>query len=284
VRTYAEGLRWGEGPRWHAGALWVSDTQGSRLWTDQTGSWQATDLVSPSNGLWFLPDGTLVAVMMHQRRVGVWKDDHFDVYADLSGLARGQLGDIVGDGHGNLFLDDLGDAHDNVLDDHGDPAPGNAAHGPGRLLRVGADRSASVVADDLHFPNGLALLDQGRTLIVAETMARRLTAFDVDAHGNLGRRRLYADISALAGPEALPDGIWPADDGVWVATTAGRRVVKVREGALAESYDTTPEFPVACCTDAAGRLFVTLADTAGRPMLEAVAEKKVTTRVAVIDR
>lgn len=271
--TYAEGLRWGEGPRWHAGALWVSDTQGSRLWTDQTGTWQATDLVSPSNGLWFLPDGSLVAAMMHERRVGIWKGDHFDVYADLSELARGQLGDMVGDEHGNLFLDDLGD-----------PASGNAAYHPGRLLRVGADGTAGVAADDLHFPNGLAFLDHGATLIVAETAAQRLTAFDVDEHGSLDRRRRYADISALVGPEARPDGIWPADDGVWVATTTGRRVVKVRDGALIESYDTTPELPIACCADdATARLFVTLADTAGRPLLEALTDKEVSTRVATID-
>src|SRR5690349_7501873 len=102
---YAQGMRWGEGPRWHDGALWLSDTQGSKLWTDASGTWESTDLESPSNGLAFLPDGRLVAAMMREPRIGVWNGGSFDTYAELP--TRGPFGDMTVDAAGNLYVDDV---------------------------------------------------------------------------------------------------------------------------------------------------------------------------------
>src|SRR4051812_43696332 len=148
MTVYASGLKWGEGPRWHDGALWVSDTQGSRLWTDATGTWSAFEPGAVSNGLWFLPDGRLVGAMMHEQRIGVWTGIRWDTYADLRPLSPGPLGDLVGDLSGNLYVDDVAF---------------NAAAGepprPGRLLFVGSDKAIRVAAEDLQFPNGLAFID-----------------------------------------------------------------------------------------------------------------------------
>nr|BFD87233.1 SMP-30/gluconolactonase/LRE family protein [Streptomyces sp. Xyl84] len=271
MKQYATGMAWGEGPRWHQGALWLSDTQGSKLWTDHGGSWGATGLNSPSNGLWFLPDGRLTAAMMHEKRIDVWTGDRFDTYADLGALATGPLGDLVGDPQGNLYVDDVGFAA------HAGESPR-----PGRLLRIAADGSATVAAEGVEFPNGLALLDDGRTLIVAETDARRLTAFTVDDDGSLTDRRLYADIATLVGSDARPDGIWATPRGIWVATTTGRTLALVRDNTLITAIDTGAAFPIACCGDGAGRLFVTLAGTGGRPLAEALAAKSVATTVAVV--
>lgn len=270
MKPYAAGMSWGEGPRWHDGALWLSDTQGSKLWTDQGGRWTATELESPSNGLWFLPDGRLAAAMMHEKRVGVWTGERFAAYADLSGLATGPLGDLVGDRHGNLYVDDVGFA------------PGEPPR-PGRLLRIATDGSATVAAEDVEFPNGLAFADDGRTLLVAETGAQRLTAFTVRADGTLRDRRRYADIAGLVSRDARPDGIWPTPRGVWVATTTGHAVALVRENTLIAAIGTGAAFPTACCGDGGNRLFVTLADTGGRPLLEALAAKAVQATVAVVD-
>jgi sugar lactone lactonase YvrE len=238
----------------------------SALWTDQGGSWQATELDSPSNGLWFLPDGRLAAAMMHEKRIGVWTGGRFTTYADLGTLAAGPLGDLVGDRRGNLYVDDVG-------------TPSRS----GRLLRVATDGTATVVAQDLDFPNGLAFLDDERTLVVAETSAQRLTAFTVAADGTLHDRRLYADIASLVGSNARPDGIWATPEGVWVATTTGHTVALVRDDRLVTAIDAAPAFPIACCGDGAGRLFVTLADTAGRPLLEAVAAQAVRATVMVTE-
>ncbi len=267
MKPYGTGMIWGEGPRWHQGALWLSDTQGSRLWTDNGGTWSATKLNSPANGLWFLPNGRLVGAMMHEKRIGVWADGQFASYADLSAVATGPLGDLVGDEQGNLYVDDVGFV------------PGEPPR-PGRLVRVGVDGSATVAAENLDFPNGLAFLDGGRTLVVAETAAQRLTAFTVGPDGTLTDRRLYADLAHLVGPDARPDGIWPAPDGIWVATTTGHAVVLVQDNTVRETIKTGATFPIACCTDGGNRLFVALADTGGRPLFDALAAKDVRTTVA----
>jgi len=107
MKTFATGMLWGEGPRFHEGALWLSDTQGSRLWTNAMGAWRATDVESPSNGLWFLPDGTLVGAMMRDKRVGQWDGSKWQTYVDLARLEVGPLGDMIGDARGNLYVDDV---------------------------------------------------------------------------------------------------------------------------------------------------------------------------------
>ncbi|MCK1328836.1 MULTISPECIES: SMP-30/gluconolactonase/LRE family protein [unclassified Bradyrhizobium] len=272
MTVYASGLKWGEGPRWQNGALWVSDTQGSRLWTDAGGKWTAFETSSVSNGLWFLPDGRLVAAMMHEKRIGVWTGAQWDTYADLSSLSPGPLGDLVGDRNGNLYVDDVAYS---------------AANGeqprPGRLLFVGSDRANRVVADDLHFPNGLAFTEGERRLVVAETSAQRLTSFRVDVGGDLHERRHVADIAALLGPNARPDGIWAGEEGIWVATLAGHAVGLVRDGKLLTTVDTGTGFPIACCVAEGSRLFVTIAAARDQPLMAAIASKTVTTDVIVYD-
>jgi sugar lactone lactonase YvrE len=272
MTKYASGMMWGEGPRWRDGALWLSDTQGSRLWTDASGVWAPTELESVSNGLWFLPDGRLVGALMHEQRIGVWTGAGWDTYADLSHLRPGPLGDLVGDSNGNLYVDDVAYAL------HKGEKPR-----PGRLLFVGADRASRVVVDDLNFPNGLTFLHDERTLVVAETTSKRLTSFRVDEHGDLHDRRLYADVAALVGSNAAPDGIWATQDRVWVATLGGHAVVLVHDGKLVRSIDTGEAFPIACCSDDNSRLFVTIADTAGQSLMDAVACKAISTSVFVYE-
>ena len=76
------------------------------------------------------------------------------------------------------------------------------------------------------FPNGMVLTDDGRTLLVAETYGARVTAFDVDADGDLSGRRVFAEMPGLA-----PDGIClDAAGHVWVATARTAEVVRVPEG------------------------------------------------------
>ena len=272
MNIYATGMYFGEGPRWHAGALWMSDPQTSKLWTDASGTWSETSLESTSNGLWFLPDGRLLGTMMHEKRIGVWQDGHFATYVDLADIANGPLGDMTGDSAGNLYVDDVGYYF------------GREEPRPGRLLLIGTDRSVRVAIDGLEFPNGLGLTDAGRTMIVAETWAQRLRALTVKDDGTLGEPRLYADIAAIVGPEARPDGVWPTAEGVWVCTLMGHKVVLIRDGEVLKSFDTGDRMPVACCVDGAGeRLFVTLTDTAGLPLGEAIAQRTLSTEVAVFD-
>lgn len=272
MTPYATGMTWGESPRWHDGALWVSDTQGSRLWTDQGGQWRSNPLHSPSNGLWFLSDGRLVGAMMYQRQVAQWNGTTWQPYADLSRLGVGPLGDMIGDSAGNLYVDDV--AFDAASGQ--DPTPG-------RIILLRPDRSAVVAADEVEFPNGMALLDDEGTLVVAETSRHRLTAFGICSDGTLDRQGVYADLTTLVGSTARPDGIWPAGDSVWVAATGAHSIVRVGRDTLYESISTAPLFPVACCVRSDGRLIATLADTGGLPLMEAVRAKAVRTTAVLLD-
>jgi sugar lactone lactonase YvrE len=265
-------MTWGEGPRWHNGALWLSDTQGARLWTDASGTWRAAALDSPSNGLWFLPGGQLVGAMMYERRVGQWDGSHWRTYADLADLGVGPLGDMIGDPDGNLYVDDVA-FH----------AAAGETPVPGRIILVRPDRSAAVAVEDVEFPNGLALIDGGRTLVVAQTAARCLTAFDVLADGTLGARRRYADLAALVGPQARPDGIWPAEHGVWVATTSAEAIVRVGDGVLYDTVSTAPLLPIACCVRDDGALIAIVADTGSAPLIDAVRAGAVRTLAVVVE-
>jgi sugar lactone lactonase YvrE len=269
---YGDGLTLGEGPRWDGGALWVSDPQKGGIWTDSSGTWTFTPLAAQSNGLWFLPDGRLVGAVMREKRVGLWDGAGFGPYADLSAVATGPLGDMVGDRHGGLYVDDVGYAA------HLGERPR-----PGRLIHVAPDGRATVAAEEVDFPNGLAIIDDGRTLVVAETWAQRLTAFTIGADGRLTDRRLFADLAAVLHPEARPDGICATADGVWVCTLTAHAVALVGHSGLLARIGTGDGQPVACCLDTAGRLFVTVAETGGGSVLEAVADKTLTSHVDVYE-
>jgi sugar lactone lactonase YvrE len=92
---------------------------------------------------------------------------------------------------------------------------------------VEPDGRARVVADELLFPNGCAITPDGGTLIVAETFAGRLTAFDIAADGSLDNRRLWAQV------RAFPDGICLDAEGcIWLANpvSPGGGFLRVAEG------------------------------------------------------
>ena len=97
---------------------------------------------------------------------------------------------------------------------------------PGIIALVAPDGSARQVADNIAFPNGMAVTPDNRTLIIAESHASRLTAFDIDAAGDLSNRRVWADTGA-----DHPDGIClDAEGAVWYADVGNKRCVRVREG------------------------------------------------------
>lgn len=89
------------------------------------------------------------------------------------------------------------------------------------------DGAVREVADDVWFPNGMAVTPDGSTLLLAESYWRRLTAFDIAPDGSLLRRRVWADLG-----KGAPDGIClDAEGALWYADVPHRRCVRVREGA-----------------------------------------------------
>jgi sugar lactone lactonase YvrE len=205
----ATGFCFGEGPRWFEGLLWFSDMLGEAVHTvDLRGS--LTTLPLPGHapsGLGFRPDGTLLIASGETRQLLRYDGETVTTIADLSDVAPADLGDMV--------VDDLGRAYVGSQGFHG-----------GVILRVDPDNTVRVVADDLDFPNGMVITPDRNTLIVAESIGRRLTAFSVGDSGELFDRRVFAD--GLDGP---PDGIsLDADGGVWTSMTLAHQFERVVAG------------------------------------------------------
>jgi sugar lactone lactonase YvrE len=150
------------------------------------------------------------------------------VHADLSGHVDGHPNDMVVDPQGRAYVGNFG--FDLMAG-----APMSATH----LLRVDPDGSVTRVAEDLWFPNGSVITDDG-VLLVDETFGNRVSAFDIAADGSLENRRVWAafgpvpsdtDIATVL-PQLVvaPDGCClDAEDALWIADGSHGRVVRVRE-------------------------------------------------------
>src|SRR6266699_2687874 len=135
-------------------------------------------------------------------------------YADLTGLSGHPWSDMVIDGRGNAYVGNIGFDF---------PA---SEFAPGILALVTPGGAARQVAGGISFANGMAITPGNQTLILAETYASRLTAFDIAADGSLTGRRVWADL-----PGSHPDGIClDADGAVWYADVPAKHCVRVREG------------------------------------------------------
>jgi sugar lactone lactonase YvrE len=214
--TLAEGLTFPEGVRWHDGALWFSDMHAHTVQRLEPGGAPEVIATVPEcpSGLGFLPDGTPLVVSMHDRRLLRLGPDGPHEHADLSALAPWHTNDMHVDRHGRAYVGNFGD----------DSAPPDPPR-PTGLLLVEPDGEARVVAEDLWFPNGIALTPDGGTLIVAETRSvpGKLTAFSVAADGSLSDRRTFASFEG-----GFPDGIAiDAEGGVWVAFPFADELVRV---------------------------------------------------------
>lgn len=212
-----EGIAFGESPRWHGGRVWFSDWGSHQVIAlDPAGGHEVVVSV-PSFPMCidFLPDGRLLVVDSARRRLLRREPDGSMVtHADLSAISDKPWNDIVVDARGNAYVNNIGFDFPG-----GEPAMGMVA-----LVTPG--QAPRLVAEDLAFPNGMAITADGATLIVAESHGNRLTAFDIGDDGSLGDRRVWAD----AGDDH-PDGICvDADGAVWYADVGNRHCVRVREG------------------------------------------------------
>jgi sugar lactone lactonase YvrE len=213
------GLVFGEQPRWHEDRLWFSDwgTQ-EVIAVDLEGNSEVV-LQGPSFPLCvdWLPDGRLVVVSARDglllRRES---DGSLVTHADLATASAPPAGnELVVDGRGNAYVN--GGGFDLMAGE---------AFAPGIVALATPDGSARQVADDVAFPNGMLVTPDDSTLIVAESYAKRLTAFDIASDGSLSNRRVWADLG-----DGVPDGIClDVENAVWYGDVPNKRCVRVREG------------------------------------------------------
>ena len=215
AKVVLEGLILGESPRWHEGKLWVADWGAHELLTlNADGKREVVERPSsiPCCIDW-LPDGRLLLVS-GDRLLRREPDGALVTHAELGSLDAHPWNDIAVDSPGNAFVGCIGFDF-----------PGGE-FAPGILAVVTPDGTARTVAEDLAFPNGMAVTPDDTTLIVAESYGNRLTAFNIGDDGALSDRRMWADM-----PGDHPDGIClDAEGAVWAADVGNQHCVRVREG------------------------------------------------------
>jgi sugar lactone lactonase YvrE len=212
-----EGVVFGESPRWRDERLWFSDWGAHQVIALAPGGRPEVVATVESFPMCidFLPDGRLLIVDSAGRRLLRREPDGSLVqHADLVQVSDKPWNDIVADGRGNAYVNTIGFDF-----------PGGQ-FAPGRIALVTSDGVVSEVADDLAFPNGMAITPDGATLVVAESYANRLTGYDIGSDGRLQRRREWAPT-----PGDHPDGICTDAGGtVWYADVGNQHCVRVREG------------------------------------------------------
>jgi gluconolactonase len=109
------------------------------------------------------------------------------------------------------------------------------------VYRIAPDGTKHLVAE-FEYPNGLAFSPDERVLYVANTrQAQYIHAIALDSHGNMTRRRIFADMSSEE-TDGVPDGMkvdvmgrvyCTGTGGTWVFAADGSRIGIIR----------TPEIP-----------------------------------------
>jgi sugar lactone lactonase YvrE len=215
-KTLLQGLAFGESPRWHDGRLWFSNwgTQ-EIIAVDPDG--RAEVIVRVPTTLPYcidwLPDGRLLVVSGQERLLlRLEPDGALVTHADLTHVSDHGFNEIVVDGRGNIYING------------GGPMGGDEP--AGMVVLVTPDGAVRPVAHGIAFPNGMAVTPDNTTLIVADSWARALLAYDIAADGSLSPARTWADTG-----DGAPDGICiDAEAAVWYADVPNKRCVRVREG------------------------------------------------------
>lgn len=262
-----DGLAYVESPRWHEGRLWFAHWGTDEIVAVDLDGRSEVVAHGPGGLGWsidWLPDGRLLVTGAGLHRVE--PDGSLVPHADLGHLA-GDWNELVVDGRGSVYVNGRCE-----FDFSGAPPQGIIA-----LVRP--DGSVDQVADGLAFPNGMVVTPNNRTLIVAESIAGRLTAFDIEADGSLSNRRTWAEgIGA--------DGIClDADGAIWAQSGAMETAcVRIREGGEVVERIDLDRSPFACMLGGPdGRtLFVLAAEWRGFEEIEAAIADR-TGRVLVLD-
>ena len=247
MNILADGFCYLEAPRWHDGALWVSDFYQHAVFKITLDGQVEKIVAVPQqpSGLAWLPDGRLLIVSMKDRQVLQYQEGKLSLYADLSHIATGHCNDLITDAHGRAWVGNFGF----------DLMQGEDL-ATAQLARIDPDGSVHVAATDLYFPNGMAIV--GDTLLVNETFGNRISAFAIDAEGNLATRQDWAIFGPLDQGKTLHDyldacqvaadgaSVVDQEGAIWIADALGQRALRILDGAIVDSVSTAPLGCFAC--------------------------------------
>ena len=215
ITQLMDGILLGECPRWHDNKLWFADWVGQKLYsidTDGRSAIEAEVASLPFSFDW-LPDGRMLLVHAADNELKLRQPDgSFARFADLSGLSERGCNEITVHPSGHIHVN------------NGDfDFPGGEVR-PGFIALVSPDGSSRKVAEGLAFPNGMAILADGKTLVCAESFNGNLTAFDIGEDGSLSNRRLWANVGQYGNDGICAD----AEGAIWTST--GPTVLRIRDG------------------------------------------------------
>jgi sugar lactone lactonase YvrE len=229
-----QGLMFPECPRWHDGWLWFSDMHAKKVLRVATNGHLEPVLNVPGRpgGLGWLPDGRLLLVSMTDRKLLRVDDGRQVEVADLTPLTGFHCNDmVVHPDSGRAYIGNYG------FDLDGGDAPAST-----NLVCVDPSGDAWVVVEGLHFPNGMVITNDGKTIVVAESVGQRLSAYDISEDGSLANPRVWADLRPN-----VPDGIClDAEGSIWVADPVNNGVIRVVEDIGSVQWIPTRQAAYAC--------------------------------------
>ena len=261
LKKLTGGLYFGEGPRWHENKLWFSDFYSHKVMTlDENNSLEAVcEVPSQPSGLGWLPNGDLLIVSMLDRKILKFSEGSISVHADLSEYVAHKCNDMVVGRDGTAYVGNFG------MGDAGESL--NSTH----LMIIKSDGTVLKGPDNLLFPNGTVITEDGKNLIIAETLGAKLTSFDIEDNGELTNRKLWArtsplfslliikflsslgfdlskvDFSKYSKNLHVPDGICLDEkNGIWIASPTTKAVVRIEKGGNITDKINTPKGAFAC--------------------------------------
>ena len=256
LKLLLENVYFSEGPRWHNNKFWFSDFYQHAVFSvDANGTVEKiVDIPNQPSGLGWLPNGDMLIVSMHDQKLMRFSDGVLSLHSDLSHLTKFTCNDMVVDNDGHAYIGNFGTTQHNI------------DVKPTCLIHVTPDGKASIVAENLEFPNGTVITPNGKKLIVGETYAGRLTAFDINSDKTLSNRQTWAKmiptrifyISKVRRflkqvpketnfAPRVPDGICLDERmGIWVASPTTFEVFRIEEGGNVTDIISTPQRAYAC--------------------------------------
>lgn len=246
LSVLASGLYFGESPRWRDGTLYISDMLGKKVYAiDAAGNKTViAEMPLKPNGLGFLPNGDLILSSMHDTRLYRSTSTGLELYADLSDVFTGYIGDMVIDDNGRIYVDDVGAR---VFE--------GEALKPGRIVIVEPNGEVSVALEDCNFPNGIVITPDKKRIVFSETFAERLSTVDI-VDGKLVNRRILLDMKEVFASEddrahnrGCVDGIAiDAEGGIWLSVLRSAQYVRIdSEGRITDRVH-VPGHEVVACT------------------------------------
>tara|TARA_B100000767_G_scaffold117097_1_gene111783 strand:- start:2555 stop:3469 length:915 start_codon:yes stop_codon:yes gene_type:complete len=256
LKLLVDNVYFSEGPRWHKNKFWFSDFYQRAVFSlDDSGTLEKiVDIPNQPSGLGWLPNGDMLIVSMHDQKVMRFSNGLLTVHSDLSHLTKYTCNDMVVDNEGHAYIGNFGTTKHNV-----DVVPTC-------LIHVTPEGTASIVANNLEFPNGTVITPDGKKLIVGETYAGRLTSFDINPDKTLSNRKVWAQmmptwifiitkirrflkqVAKESGYAVrVPDGICLDEKmGIWVASPTTFEVFRIEEGGNVSDIISTPQRAYAC--------------------------------------